>query len=146
MYTMEVHKINLKQSRGDPLRDNEIALIDAAMTYYEQSTLGRTAQELEEIEAFDDKLAYATIACNAFYNAIGASENDVQRIREGNISDLERKMLHYLICLQVYADDRTHWCQVCDKVFFAARDNDHLCDDCLGKLLIWIDGRTECLE
>jgi hypothetical protein len=91
-------------------------------------------------------LDYATIAYDDFVKFIGTDENDMHRFKEGKVSAFETKILDYLICQYIYASDRTHCCQVCGKVFFAARDNDQLCDDCLGKLLLWMDGRTDCLE
>lgn len=146
MYTNEVHRINLKQAHGRPITDDEMLLIDAAMTHHEQCTLGFTALKIEGITSLEAKLDYATIAYDDFATFIGANENEMKRFREGKVSAFEAKMLDYLICQYIYANDRTQCCQVCGKIFFAARDKDNLCDDCLGKLLLWMDGRTECLE
>ena len=146
MYTPKIHQLNLKQARGKPLSDDEMLLIDAMMTHHEQCTLGFSALKIEQMHSLEEKLIYANVMYDDFVKFIDATEDDMQRFKDGKVSEFEAKMLNYLICQCIYADDRTHCCQVCGKIFSAARDNDHLCDDCLGKLLMWMDHRTECLE
>ena len=59
----------------------------------------------------------------------------MSRWRNEGLTEFEREALIFLICLDEIAEDRTHYCPTCGKIFTAYVPTDGLCADCRVEIL-----------
>ena len=146
MYSIKIHFLNLSFYGGDELDQEQIELLDAALSPDEQFNFGYLAKELLCCATFDDMLACVNISAEEFMSAMYVDVKDVKRWQDQNLTSFERDMVVYLLCRYAYEEGRINCCQVCLRPFVVYYENRCLCDSCLGELLLLMDGRKFSLK
>ena len=142
MYTIATHQNNLQFFRGEVLSVDQTALLNAALAPEEQFDLGELANQLLECSTLLDMLQCTGITMEEFVKAACIDNETIDRWQTQPLTTFERDMVVYLLCSCIYEGGRTHWCQMCLSPFYGYYEKDCLCNECLSKLLLFLDGRS----
>ena len=142
MYTRAIHQYNLQFFRGEELNVDQTALLNAALAPEEQFDLGELANQLLKCSTLSEMLQCTGITMEEFARTAYIDDETIDRWQTQPLTTLERDMVVYLLCSCIYEGGRTHWCQMCLSPFYGYYEKDCLCNECLSKLLLFLDGRS----
>ena len=145
MYSRRFHFFNLRFFNGEELNSEQITELNAALAPEEQFELGYLAQQLSKCETLMEMLDYADISMEEFKRTACIDNETIDRWQRQSLTTFEKDMVVYLLCRCAYEEGRTHCCQMCQSPFYGYYEKDCLCDECLAKLLLLIDGRSASL-
>ena len=146
MYSRKIHFLNSSFFKGEELSVEQTTELNAALAPEEQFELGYLAQQLSNCKNLSEMLRCADISMEEFSMMSCIDDEMINRWHMQPLTTFEQDMIVYLLCRCAYEEERTHYCQMCQSPFYGYYEKDCLCDDCLSKLLLLIDGRGNSLK
>ena len=139
MFSRKIQFLNQLLFKGEKLTQEQFEELNAALAQEEQLTLGHLADQLEGCEGISAMLDCADISVDEFVESAHIDYATVDKCKDRFSTSFEKDIFIYLICRYIYEQDRTHCCQMCLTPFYGYYERDCLCDNCLGRLLLWMD-------
>ena len=146
MYSRRFHFLILRFFNGEELSVEQAMELNAALAPEEQFNLGYLANQLFRCSTLSEMLMCADVNIEEFKSTACIDDETISEWQSKPLKTFERDMVVYLLCRYAYEEGRTHYCQMCQSPFYGYYEKDCLCNECLSKLLLLIDGRGNSLN